>query len=465
MAEQFFIKRGEKINGPFTVEKLQALKKAKKLKADDEISQSRKGPWDRLGAVYKSILKEDRIDDYEDDVVFYEDDDDGYEDGYVAAPPARGKQSQSTKVKRSSQHQKQSSGKLPLIIVGCFLGVGLVGAGVYGVIAMVGGAQETDNAGADKPSFQILETPNEFARFFEGTWESEITKTVGADDSVSSEQERSVFTYAPDKTRHGPFEFSRRRDENEWIVPNMKYGTWTVESVDVDTNQATIKNIYSSEYGGKWLIDTMEWEITMVSATEFHMLDTLMDGTTGKVVWHKKEGENPKTIKSRQVIAAIKKMGADVTVDEDSPDSRVIKVRLENCIDAALIHLKEFTELRELELYDGQITDAGLIHLKDLTNLTDLGLGKNKQITDAGLVHLKGLTSLTHLDLSSNTKVTDAGLVHLKGLTKLERLDLRGMYTEDGKEQKHNITTAGVKRFTTALPKCEVWYVNNDPTD
>ena len=43
MADSYFIKRGEKINGPFTVEKLQALKKAKKLKADDEISQSRKG--------------------------------------------------------------------------------------------------------------------------------------------------------------------------------------------------------------------------------------------------------------------------------------------------------------------------------------------------------------------------------------------------------------------------------------
>lgn len=40
--------------------------------------------------------------------------------------------SKSTNVKRSSKHKEQSSGKLPLIIVGClsFLGVGLVGGGV-----------------------------------------------------------------------------------------------------------------------------------------------------------------------------------------------------------------------------------------------------------------------------------------------------------------------------------------------
>ena len=84
MADQYFIKRGETVKGPFTIEKLQYLKKAKKLKADDGVSQSAEGPWDRLGAVYKSILKEDRVDDYEDDDVSYEDDDVSYEDDDVS---------------------------------------------------------------------------------------------------------------------------------------------------------------------------------------------------------------------------------------------------------------------------------------------------------------------------------------------------------------------------------------------
>jgi len=56
MAAQYFIKCGKKINGPFSVEKLRALKKAKKLKADDEISQSAEGPWIAFCEVYEGIL-------------------------------------------------------------------------------------------------------------------------------------------------------------------------------------------------------------------------------------------------------------------------------------------------------------------------------------------------------------------------------------------------------------------------
>jgi len=55
MGQQFFIKRGEKINGPISVEKLQALKKTKKLKAEDEISQSAEGPWIAFCEVYEGI--------------------------------------------------------------------------------------------------------------------------------------------------------------------------------------------------------------------------------------------------------------------------------------------------------------------------------------------------------------------------------------------------------------------------
>jgi hypothetical protein len=69
MAAKYFIKRGKTVKGPFTVEKLQALKKAKKVKADDEISQSAEGPWDRLGNVYKSILNSrSKVDHYVDDI-------------------------------------------------------------------------------------------------------------------------------------------------------------------------------------------------------------------------------------------------------------------------------------------------------------------------------------------------------------------------------------------------------------
>lgn len=54
MANSYFIKRGAKINGPFTVDKLQALKKAKKLRASDCVSQSEEGPWKPLSAYSKA---------------------------------------------------------------------------------------------------------------------------------------------------------------------------------------------------------------------------------------------------------------------------------------------------------------------------------------------------------------------------------------------------------------------------
>jgi len=55
MSETYFIKRGESINGPFTLKKLQKALSDKKLKANDELSTSNDGPWERLSAVHKDI--------------------------------------------------------------------------------------------------------------------------------------------------------------------------------------------------------------------------------------------------------------------------------------------------------------------------------------------------------------------------------------------------------------------------
>ena len=108
------------------------------------------------------------------------------------------------------------------------------------------------------------------------------------------------------------------------------------------------------------------------------------------------------------------------------PDLRSLKNP--SISDSALIHLKEFTNLRELEL-PYKITDAGLVHLKGMTNLDSLSLyGTN--ITDAGLAHLKGLTNLKYLEISSN-QITNAGLEHLKELTNLQNLLLEGTQITD----------------------------------
>jgi len=98
--------------------------------------------------------------------------------------------------------------------------------------------------------------------------------------------------------------------------------------------------------------------------------------------------------------------------------------------DAGLVHLKELTQLRTVNLWSCKgITDAGLVHLKGLTELEFLGLS-GTNISDAGLVNLKGLTKLEFLGLSS-TKISDAGLVHLKRLTSLKTLYLFGTQISD----------------------------------
>ncbi len=55
MADSYFIKRGENINGPFTLKKLQKALSDKKLKANDQLAISNQGPWERLSSVHKDI--------------------------------------------------------------------------------------------------------------------------------------------------------------------------------------------------------------------------------------------------------------------------------------------------------------------------------------------------------------------------------------------------------------------------
>ena len=120
-----------------------------------------------------------------------------------------------------------------------------------------------------------------------------------------------------------------------------------------------------------------------------------------------------------ETIAAIKRLGGKVEVDENND---VVNVNLGGT----------------------KITGAGLVHLKGLTNLTSLNL-YNTKVTDSGLVHLEGMTKLETLSIRA-TKITDAGLVHLKGLTKLQSLEI-GVT---------KVTNAGVKKLKQALPNCKI---------
>ncbi len=134
--------------------------------------------------------------------------------------------------------------------------------------------------------------------------------------------------------------------------------------------------------------------------------------------------------------------------------------------DAGLVHLKGLTLLHTLDIYGLKVTDAGLEHLKGLTQLQMLVIS-DKEVTDAGLEHLKGFTKLKYLGLY-NTQVTDSGLEKLQGFTELQWLFLCNTEVTDT-GLKHlevltklvaidfgntGVTDAGVEKLQKALPKC-----------
>jgi len=159
-------------------------------------------------------------------------------------------------------------------------------------------------------------------------------------------------------------------------------------------------------------------------------------------------GPTARAGEQEQAIAAIKRLGGKVEVDEKVAGKPVVTVYLwvKGVTDKDLKHLRAFPSIEHLSLGDFQvtdeglkllrelprleslylqrtrITDAGLAHLKDCKNLSALWL-RGTKVTDAGLAFLEDCMNLTELDLSG-TSITDEGLVHLKDHKKLTRLDL-----------------------------------------
>jgi Leucine-rich repeat (LRR) protein len=81
--------------------------------------------------------------------------------------------------------------------------------------------------------------------------------------------------------------------------------------------------------------------------------------------------------------------------------------------DQGLAGLKSLKQLESLDLTFCNISDAALVHVKELTYLKKLNLAELYSITDSGLEHLKTLTSLKELDLGGCIEITDSGVMHL----------------------------------------------------
>jgi RNA polymerase sigma factor (sigma-70 family) len=135
--------------------------------------------------------------------------------------------------------------------------------------------------------------------------------------------------------------------------------------------------------------------------------------------------------RQERAVAAVRRLGGTVEVDEKSPGKPVIGISLLNTrvSDQDLELLRGLTRLRSLNLDNTPVTNAGLEHLQGLTGLHTLDLF-NTRVSDAGLAHLRRLKGLRCLYLTF-TGVTDAGLEHLRGLKGLQKLYLGGTAITD----------------------------------
>jgi hypothetical protein len=150
-----------------------------------------------------------------------------------------------------------------------------------------------------------------------------------------------------------------------------------------------------------------------------------------------------------RVVAAIKKLGGEVTVDEQALSKPIAQVDLSGTAitDEQLACLEGLSDLRELDLGRTRITDKGLAHLRGLTSLQTLSLVR-APVSDDGLAHLKGLRNLRSLYLV-RTQVTDASLTSLKGLTGLRELTLvRTPVTDAGVAHLQGLTDLRLLNLT-----------------
>jgi Leucine Rich repeat len=178
-------------------------------------------------------------------------------------------------------------------------------------------------------------------------------------------------------------------------------------------------------------------------------------------------------LKQHRLALQIKKAGGDVEINMALyPASTVVGVDLHktNALDADLLQLRAFPNLRTLNLFGTHITDAGLENISTVRSLQTLRLA-NTEITDAGLLSLQKLPDLRELGLT-NTKITDGGcatLATMKGLTDLSLSG--GQITDAGLRQlqvlthlkklvltKTSATKEGVAQFHRAVPDAHIFF-------
>jgi internalin A len=149
--------------------------------------------------------------------------------------------------------------------------------------------------------------------------------------------------------------------------------------------------------------------------------------------------ESPKGANSNQDTQWISDLGGSVM---RNAQGRVIEISLRGTWveDTDLRRLKQFTDLRVLDLSLTHITDGGMQEIKNLRGITDFNLYFAEYVTDEGVAAVKDWKQLKRLNLHG-TKAGDTALEHISGITSLESLDVGStLMTDVGLERLTMLT-------------------------
>ncbi len=161
---------------------------------------------------------------------------------------------------------------------------------------------------------------------------------------------------------------------------------------------------------------------------------------------------NPRTHRSKLKGPVINVEGGKIS-DQDLASIEhpldVIEIKAGGTYLKSLSGIGRFTNLRNLEIGETDVTDQALKQLPQLKeNLLKLDLTRLPDITDAGLVSVCQLTNLEDLNLSESTGITPSGLRKLSALKKLKSLRLNEL---------KDLSVADVRIFASAIePDCVI---------
>jgi hypothetical protein len=130
--------------------------------------------------------------------------------------------------------------------------------------------------------------------------------------------------------------------------------------------------------------------------------------------------ETTNTPNSKEDTQWITDLGGSVTRDAQSHVTG-ISLRGAWVEDTDLRRLKQFPHLSVLDLSLTHITDGGMQEIKGLRGITNLNLYFDEYVTDEGVAAIKDWKQLKRLNLHG-TKAGDSALEHISGITSLESL-------------------------------------------